>query len=107
MKDIINRQDAINAVEKESQKDGAYGYMDTKSIIDLLEDLPSAERKKGKWKCSDDLFEYGICPKCGWDSGESWGFVRENYNFCPNCGAEMKGEDDADGAGKSRDHCRA
>ena len=38
------KQSAINAVEKESQVDGAYGYMDTKSIIDLLSDLPSAEQ---------------------------------------------------------------
>ena len=41
--DVISRQAAIDAVEKESQVDGAYGYMDTKSIIDLLEDLPSAQ----------------------------------------------------------------
>lgn len=41
--DLISRQAAIDAVEKESQVDGAYGYMDTKSIIDLLCDLPSAQ----------------------------------------------------------------
>lgn len=43
MQDLISRQDAIEAVEKESQVDGAYGYMDTKSIIDLLNALPSAQ----------------------------------------------------------------
>lgn len=42
--DTIRRQSAIDAVEKESQVDGAYGYMDTKSIVDLLMDLPSAQR---------------------------------------------------------------
>ena len=42
--DTISRQAAIKAVEKESQVDGAYGYMDTKSIVDLLMDLPSAQR---------------------------------------------------------------
>lgn len=41
MSELISRQMAIDAVEKESQVDGAYGYMDTKSIVDLLEDLPS------------------------------------------------------------------
>lgn len=41
--DCINRQAAIDMVEKESQVDGAYGYMDTKSIVDLLNDLPSAQ----------------------------------------------------------------
>lgn len=43
--DLINRQAAIDAVEKELQVDGAYGYMDTKSIVDLLSDLPSAQPK--------------------------------------------------------------
>lgn len=42
--DTIRRQAAIDAVEKESQVDGAYGYMDTKSIVDLLMDLPSVQR---------------------------------------------------------------
>lgn len=42
--DTIRRQSAIDAVEKESQVDGAYGYMDTKSIVDLIMDLPSAQR---------------------------------------------------------------
>ena len=41
--DTISRRAAISAAEKESQRYGAYGYMDTKSIIDMLEDLPSAE----------------------------------------------------------------
>ena len=41
--DTISRTAAIDAVEKESQVDGAYGYMDTKSIIDLLNALPSAQ----------------------------------------------------------------
>ena len=44
MSDLISRKAAIDAVEKESQVDGAYGYMDTKSIVDLLNDLPSAQR---------------------------------------------------------------
>lgn len=44
MKDLIYRQDAIDEVEKKSQVDGAYGYMDTKSIVDLLSDLPPAQQ---------------------------------------------------------------
>ena len=43
MSDLISRQAAIKEVEKESQVDGAYGYMDTKSIVDLLNGLPSAQ----------------------------------------------------------------
>lgn len=41
--DLISRKAAISAAEKESQRYGAYGYMDTKSIIDMLEDLPPVQ----------------------------------------------------------------
>ena len=43
--DLISRQAAIDAAERESTQEGSYGYMDTKSIIDMLEDLPSAQQK--------------------------------------------------------------
>lgn len=39
MRKLIDLDTAINAIEKESQVDGAYGYMDTKSIVDLLNSL--------------------------------------------------------------------
>lgn len=44
MDDLISRQAAIEQAVKYSQIDGAYGYMDTKSIIDMLNDLPSAQQ---------------------------------------------------------------
>ena len=43
MRKLIDLDTAIDAVLKESNTDGAYGYMDTKSIVDLLNDLPSAQ----------------------------------------------------------------
>ena len=48
MDDLISRQDAIDAAERESTRFGAYGYMDTKSIIDMLNNLPSAQREFAK-----------------------------------------------------------
>lgn len=36
---IINKQEVIDAVIKECNEDGAYGYMDATSIIDLLNRL--------------------------------------------------------------------
>ena len=43
MSDLISRQAAIDALVNESQSDGAYGYIDTKSIICMLNDLPSVQ----------------------------------------------------------------
>ena len=97
MDDTISRQAAIEAVEKESQVDGAYGYMDTKSIVDLLNDLPSAqpERKKGQWKRHDEIKNVygGICIECS-ECGEKY-VVQHilDEKYCPNCGARMRGEE--------------
>ena len=43
MRKLIDLDTAIDAVIKESNVDGAYGYMDTKDIVDLLNKLPSAQ----------------------------------------------------------------
>lgn len=51
------------------------------------------ERKMGKWilKPSPDKYHCGyvICPFCKGEYVES-----DEYNFCPNCGADMRGEED-------------
>lgn len=51
------------------------------------EQLPSAqpERKKGRWIDMDD---HVMCSCCG---ATHYG---SDKNFCPNCGAEMRGEKD-------------
>ena len=49
-----------------------------------------SERKKGKWMCTDDLYEYGVCSCCGL-AEEVYEYVK-NWNYCPNCGADMRGE---------------
>ena len=54
MSDLISRQAAIDAAEKESTRVGAYGYMDTKSIVDMLNDLPTV-----------DPIREVVCPNCG------------------------------------------
>ena len=99
--DLISRQAAIKEVEKESQVDGAYGYMDTKSIVDLLEDLPSVERKKGVWieentRPRSSQFYCSICHRTAYDLQptriKEW-TKRCRYAFCPNCGAMMEGDE--------------
>lgn len=60
------------------------------------------ERKKGKWIYGED--KYGIdgyhCDKCGffvpWNYAHTFINYIDDYNFCPNCGADMRGEQDDD-----------
>ena len=97
--DLISRQAAIDAI-----KELCRHYTPTKSVdhphmnfvIEELENLPSTqpERKKGEWIMTDFPDEQTYkCSACG----EIWTFIdgtpEENGAFfCPNCGADMRGE---------------
>ena len=72
-----------------------------KEALDLaIKALEEPERKKGKWTYGED--EYGIdgyhCDKCGffvpWDYTHKFIDFIKDYRFCPNCGADMRGEEE-------------
>lgn len=101
--DLISRQAVIDTVSKWfydvfgiTESDG------TATIFKRLRDLPSArtERKKGKWILSDDR-EWKTCSECGAEVDVSMGTgvyvgvdAVDELCFCPNCGADMRGESD-------------
>ena len=70
------------------------GFIGT--IGQLLDGQPTVEpeRKTGKWICSDDLYETAVCSCCGWDTTEPWQHIKSWFEFCPHCGADMRGEQD-------------
>lgn len=57
-------------------------------VIEIIEDAPTIEEQKAKWYLRDTT-RYGglpyICPVCK-KAFESM------HNFCPNCGADMRGD---------------
>lgn len=91
MSDLIDRQAAIDEVKHYIE----IGY--DSDIIHTLENLPSAqpERKKGKWIkhiLKNANVPWGFdCSVC-----DEWFVIgddtAERYYFCPNCGADMRGE---------------
>lgn len=104
MSDLISRQDAIDAVGNMLRRKFGIGG-DLASIT--LAGLPSAqpERKKGKWVLDENPHDGDCrCSACGiaihqmhernhgllnaLTNGKWWTF----YKFCPNCGADMRGE---------------
>ena len=97
---LIDRKAAIDAVTaylKISSMSKTLGNMT--SIPEILDQLPSAEpeRKKGKWISTDDGWdgEYFVCSECGCPWTLIEGSPEDNgMNFCPNCGAYMRGEQD-------------
>lgn len=101
MDDLISRQEAIDGINNICPVDTEYDctLLDRVDVRCVLSDLPSAQpdRKKGNWVYGED--EYGIdgyhCDKCGffvpWDYTHKFISYIEDYNFCPSCGADMRG----------------
>ena len=105
--DTIYRQAAINVADAVWS---VTGDKNVAKVWDQIKDLPSAqpERKKGIWQeitegdCSgydptlagyDDPVVGYVCSCC------RYGYEKEVmgdtlFNFCPNCGADMRGEQD-------------
>ena len=100
MNDLISRQEAIDALAKfvpyaicdESTESYTNGLTDA---YNLICQLPSAEPvKHGKWIVWDEIIA-GIyhtvseCSECGFTTDK---MSREEMPYCPNCGADMRGE---------------
>lgn len=60
------------------------------AAVKLLDDLPSAqpEQKHGWW------IETESDEPCFYRCSECKRMVDEDFRFCPNCGADMRGEQD-------------
>ena len=115
MNDLINRQEAIDILQLGAEilrrvlddmdivgidrEKYSYGLKLLESDIEDIKELPPAqpERKTGQWILYDKRFPWMQdykCSECGnyLDfSGVNAG--RGSANFCPNCGADMRGEE--------------
>jgi len=100
MDDMISRQAAIDAINDEIDKESHFTHQVTLlNAKRIIEQLPSATRK-GKWirkprftefngkPCKDEQPDLE-CDQCGFQIG--WWDMR---NYCANCGADMRGEQD-------------
>lgn len=88
--DCISRQAAIDVLDT-----GLWGVEWDKALATvMLKDLPSAEKKSGKWILDEEVSKKHIepiyiCSAC--KNYEAWGNT-EKTPFCPNCGARMESE---------------
>ena len=80
MSDLIERVAVLEDLEKRMADD----YVDAAKFAEYIRTLPSAEpeRKKGEWISHEN---YDECSKCHC-------LTSVGFNFCPNCGADMRGD---------------
>lgn len=103
MNDLISRQAAIEAICTQgtsAERDGQYVISlatAKQRAVDILESLPTiAPVKRGRWiknqrKSIFHIEPVYICSCCR--EQEALGEM-ELSNYCPNCGARMRGEED-------------
>ena len=94
--DLIKRSDAIGAC--------SYETIECYEARKTIRALPSADRPQGEWIDEADKYDasFGIhdyrCSNCNsyadeYICGHEW-YTAGKPNFCPHCGARMKGADD-------------
>lgn len=101
-KEYIEREAAIKAVEIVDFYKGS-GIVPSGYASDAIRAIPAADVRpvvRGHWALSDDRC-WHTCSICGADIDVSVGLLCYvdneevcNHNFCPNCGADMRGEQD-------------
>lgn len=96
MSDLIKREDAIKAI---SISCGTCLARDTEDcdkcsvpkLCRLISAIPSVDRPSGEWMPKNSHTMY--CDVCGFEEVE---WRTQDYDYCPRCGARMKGADDED-----------
>lgn len=98
--DLIKRSDAIEAIRNIVAQYIPFLNRVTESLPlnceIALRSVPSADRPQGKWIITEQdnghKWTHRKCSECGKGIIEPLGV--SGMNYCPNCGARMKGADD-------------
>ena len=102
--EYIRRQDVVEECGEWYVEEGTEeGFIGTVSqMLNMFSPADVAPVRNGHWVATgDEPFEVWECDRCGFEIDGS-GCIdpeayRDVYNFCPNCGAKMDGEDVANG----------
>ena len=101
--ECVFKQDVILAIVEKGQASKRYKLGETwelnlKEISEAVGDMKPADVRpvvRGEWECGAQDFQTGYthtCSVCGGFINMYVGGAEDDYNFCPNCGADMRGE---------------
>ena len=66
---------------------------DQKTLEQIIDEQPTIEeRKNGKWIIDDEYIDCSVCRHEKWSRVPYEDLVKR-FKFCPNCGADMRGDD--------------
>lgn len=107
--DLISRQSAIEIIQSMypgmprvpwMRKDWQKRYEPYIRTENAIRELPSAQpdRKKGRWvkmtgMMPPEYFGHYECSECLWHLSHHDKTKENELRFCPNCGADMRGEE--------------
>lgn len=103
--DTISRSQAIKDISEWATDILHPDRLVKEDAIHILESLPSAEPKTGEWmrlEREENVYDlhgvptWGVnymCDKCGFITTAIQDHFGQ-YNFCPSCGADMRGEEE-------------
>lgn len=82
-----------DALRKEFEREGELNPCDRLfwgKVLSVIDNAPTIEeRPKGKW----EFVQYDANPNIGnWHCTNCRGIAIAQYNFCPTCGADMRGD---------------
>ena len=92
MSEYIKREDVLEL----AKRGFIVGNRNYQKVVALINDIPSAdvvERKRGQWKDAMQSCRDSPHVKCSVCGEYYWQYFKK-FSFCPNCGADMRGDDD-------------
>ena len=87
MSDLISREKVFDVIS-----DWYDNESDIETLAFLISNIPTEEPRRGKWIPQFDKWGDYVTTTEGYKCSECGEFDSMKDNFCPNCGADMRGE---------------